>query len=643
MTLEGEARVAPAEAVRQAVRDSGFLKGLAAARALTPKARGLRQLGQSEVEALQALHNAAEDWAQVWVPLKFNPRKIVGCYFTGEILLGTFQENVALGQGLSVGSGVYNCHLHNVSVGDNAYLANTSLIANYRIGPRAVVQGCGRLACTGETAFGNGQRVSLGLEMPGRETAFYAEITVDVAAQVAAHRHATRPLAAYEKAVAEYTKAASADIGVIEAGAVLQNTPRILNSYIGPAASIDAAGSLENVTVLSGPDEPVLIGTGACVKDAVVQWGCRLETHAVVEQSVCCEHSFVDNQGQLRRSLLGPNSGVTAGECSYSLVGPFVGFNHEALLISAYWPDGKGTIAYGANVGAEHTGKAADQEIWPGEGLFFGLGVNIKFPADYSQSPYTIIASGVTTLPQRVQMPFSLINVPAEQIPSMSPAYNEILPGWVLSESIYSVRRNERKFAVRNKARRTRCAYEIFRPEIVELMVRARTMLQGLSPSALQGGPKVYTDKDLPALGKNFMKERARLGGIEAYTFYIRLYALKGLLFSVKFSLQQGRDANRVLEPGDRTDPRFEHERELLRREFPEHKVKDLLHELVAAEEKLAADTLLSKERDDLRGVRIVPDYMTVHLPAREDPFVKVTRHEVTELKAEVAELLQKL
>ncbi|MGD0092580.1 MAG: DUF4954 family protein [Planctomycetota bacterium] len=643
MTHDGDGKIVPAEAVRQAIRESEFLKGLAAARAETAQARGLRALQPDEIAGLQDQHNAAEDWAKVRVPPDFNPRKIAGCYFTGEILLGSFRHKVALGRGLSVGSGVYNCHLHNVSVGDDAYVANTSLVANCHIGPRAVILGCGRIVCLGETSFGNGQRISLGLEMPGRETALYAEITVEVAAQVAAHRHATRPLAAYERLVAEYTQAATANFGVIEAGAAVLNTPRIVNAYIGPGAQIDAAGSLENVTVLSTPEESVWIGTGACVRDSLVQWGCRLETHATVEQSVCCEHSFVDNQGQLRRSLLGPNSGVTAGECSYSLVGPFVGFHHEGLLISAYWPAGKGTVAYGANVGAEHTGKAADQEIWPGEGLFFGLGVNVKFPADYSKAPYTILASGVTTLPQRLEMPFSLVNVPAERIPGVSPAYNEILPGWVLSESIYSVRRNERKYAVRNKARRTRCIYEILRPEVVDLMIHARAMLQGVKPPAGESGPRVYTDKDIPGLGKNFLEERARRSGIEAYTFYIRLYALKGLLFSVKFCLQQGRDANRVLEPEYVSDPRYEHERALLCQEFPGRNVKQLLHELVAAHEKVAADTLLSKEKDDFRGVRIIPDYITVHVPAREDPFVKVTQHEVMELKAEVAELLKKL
>ena len=44
----------------------------------------------------------------------------------------------------------------------------------------------------------------------------------------------------------------------------------------------------------------------------------------------------------------------------------------------------------------------------------------------------------------------------------------------------------------------------------------------------------------LQGIGKNFMKDTARLEGIEAYTFYIRLYALKGLYFAIKFCLEHG-------------------------------------------------------------------------------------------------------
>jgi hypothetical protein len=80
------------------------------------------------------------------------------------------------------------------------------------------------------------------------------------------------------------------------------------------------------------------------------------------------------------------------------------------MLIAALWPEGKGNIAAGANVGSNHTSRAPDQEFWPGEGLYVGLGVNIKYPADFTQAPYTIIATGVSTLPQKVAFPFSLIN-----------------------------------------------------------------------------------------------------------------------------------------------------------------------------------------------------------------------------------------
>lgn len=305
----------------------------------------------------------------------------------------------------------------------------------------------------------------------------YAEITVEIAAQIAAYRK-RETLSAYEAAVAEYVAQAMSDVGVIEAGASIQNTPRLLNTYVGHEAVIDAATSIEDVTILSGADDTVFIGNGACIKNAIVQWGVRIETHAIVENSVCCEHSSVDNHATLKHSLLGPNSALSGGECSYSLVGPFVGFHHQSLLIAAYWPEGKGNIGYGANVGSNHTGKAPDQEIWPGEGIFFGLGVNVKFPADYSKSPYSIIATGVSTLPQRVEMPFSLINIRAESIDGVSPAYNEILPGWVLSDNIYAVRRNERKYAVRNKASRVDLGFEVFRPEIIDLMIQARAALQ---------------------------------------------------------------------------------------------------------------------------------------------------------------------
>lgn len=60
-----------------------------------------------------------------------------------------------------------------------------------------------------------------------------------------------------------------------------------------------------------------------------------------------------------------------------------------------------GNIAHGAKVGANHTGRVADQEALIGEGVFFGLGSSVKFPVDLTDSAYTLVAAGTALDPQR--------------------------------------------------------------------------------------------------------------------------------------------------------------------------------------------------------------------------------------------------
>ncbi|MCK6470455.1 MAG: DUF4954 family protein [Planctomycetes bacterium] len=633
--------VDPVAEVRQALKESAFLKGLAAAAKAHADTAGYRALKADEIQTLEKQNNAAADWKQVSVAQNFNAHKVVGCYFSGPAKLGAFAESVTVEKGVQVGSGVYNADLSNVTIADNALVSNVNLLANAYVGPGAAVVACGSVVCTGETNFGNGTELPIAIETGGRETAVYAEITVPVAAAIAGNRKDKAQLKAYGEAVAEYAKKATAKLTVVEAGAQVKNTPKVVNAYVGTGAVIDGAQWVENATLLSLPDEPAKVLAGAYVKNAVVQWGADVNSMGLAVNSVLCEHSHVERHGKLTDSILGPNSGVAEGECTASLCGPFVGFHHQSLLIAAYWPEGKGNVGYGANVGSNHTSKAPDQEIWAGEGTFFGLGTNIKFPSDFTGSPYSIIASGVAALPQRVEMPFALINTPGERIDGVSPAFNEIMPGWVLSDNIFTVRRNEGKYKKRNKAKRSKFDFEVFRPEIVDGMIAARERLaaaEGKAKLKDVRGAAVFTDKEVKSLGKNYMKEEARKAGIEAYTFYIRYYALSGL----KARLAGGAAASDVL--AKKTDnARWEHERALLAKEFPGANAKSLLKDLIAAQEKIAKDTQESKEKDDDRGARIIRDYADAHAPASSDGFVKET-HEVTaKLKAEVEALIAKI
>lgn len=263
--------------------------------------------------------------------------------------------------------------------------------------------------------------------------------------------------------------------------------------------------------IMSAEDAATIVDC-ATVHNSIVHERCVVSNRATVRHSVLLESSSATNNAKVMRrkrfgavwscvtgviillcnsqvehSILGPDSGVGSGECGHCLLGPFVGFHHQSLLIAALWPLGRGNIAYGANVGSNHTGRSNDQEIIVGEGVFFGLGCAIKFPFDCSHSPYSLIASGVVCLPQKVAYPFSLIvEKTTTDLDATRPAFNEIKPGWVLYDSLYTVERNEQKFQSRRSARRCATDHSLFRPTIVDMLIDARRRLRSPTETGVQ-------------------------------------------------------------------------------------------------------------------------------------------------------------
>jgi hypothetical protein len=111
--------------------------------------------------------------------------------------------------------------------------------------------------------------------------------------------------------------------------------------------------------------------------------------------------------------------------------------------------------------------------------------------------------------------------LPSANLPGVSPAYNELFPGWVLSDNIFFVMRNASKYRKRNKAKRVAIKYDIFRSEIMEIMIEARNRLREVSESK-----EYYTEKDISGAGKNYLTETARQKGVETYTWFLKYYAL---------------------------------------------------------------------------------------------------------------------
>ncbi len=625
--------------LQDVLKTSELLQAVERVKKLAPQGKPVSENPELQKQ-LEAAGCWAADWSKVRVAEGFNPKRVAAVKFFGDVYLGKFTENaLEADKGVTFPAGVYHSVLCDCVVEDDALIHNVGVLSNYVVGPRAIVMNCKTVSATAGTAFGNGVEMSIAIETGGREVLSYAELTIPVAEKVAKSRDNKELLAEYNDFVAKYVEAAKSPKGIIEEGARVLNTAKVVNVYVGPFAVIDSATKVQEATLLSNKDEKTEVIDGAWVVKSILQWGCEVASMAIVDSSVCTEHSHVERHGKVTQSILGPNTGIAEGEVTASLCGPFVGFHHQSLLIAALWPEGKGNVGYGANVGSNHTSKAPDQEIWPGEGTFFGLGTNIKFPSNFTKAPYSIIATAVNALPQKVEFPFSLINSPADRYEGVSPAYNEIMPGWVLSDNIYTVKRNEGKYIKRNKARRTQFVFEVFRPDIVDLMIEARRRLQEVKEVK-----EVYTDKDIKGLGKNYMLEASRKKGIEAYTFYIQLYALNGLKKKLEKTLaEKGSAAVKDILTAASDDPRWEHERQVLLAEFPGKDVKELLKLLVEYQEKVAKDVQVSKEKDDKRGARIIPDYAHAHAPAEQDGFVKETWEATKKLKADVEALLAQL
>jgi ADP-glucose pyrophosphorylase len=91
--------------------------------------------------------------------------------------------------------------------------------------------------------------------------------------------------------------------------------------------------------------------SSAHLVDAVLHQSCKVLTGAQLNGVLMFPNSSVTSQAKVHSSVLGPDCEVSIGECHHSLLGPLVGFHHQALLIAASWPMGRGNIAYGAKIG----------------------------------------------------------------------------------------------------------------------------------------------------------------------------------------------------------------------------------------------------------------------------------------------------
>jgi len=565
-----------------------------------------RDLTQEEIETLENQQNTCEDWSQVKVQNTFNPSAVRNCCFLGSIQLPEFFGTVRTAGGITLPAGLYNCTIHN-SIVENSCLRDVSLISHTVINQGVVVQNVGSIVCGGTTTYGVGRPIVTGSEKGGRTIRCFPEMETELLEKLLLDRSDKEFLQTYETALKTHLQAVSNNWTYIGTGASVCNSNIIRNSWIGPWAKIDGAAKIRGCFLHSTLDQPAEIYDGVILEHTIAKEGVKVHSQSQVKNSFLLNGSSCGKKAMVSESVIGSQCKVEEAEVTSSYTGPLTQLHHHSLLISALWPEGKGNVGYGANVGSNHTGRLPDQEIRPGEGTFFGLGTSIKFPANFSESPYSIIATGVTTLPQRLRFPFSLINSPATQNPLIPRQFNELLPGWCYGHNSFALMRNQFKYSQREKGRERskqgQQPHSILRTDIARLVLAARNALKDI-----ERVQEIYTEKDIPGLGKNYLTEPNRSQALEFYEEYLKRFLVQQALQPFFDSLEGEREifeSSKPLFAGD------------LREFRKQISVPDTLPSLVKlhrTQEKHWKESVLSNsEKDCRRGEKIFDDYALVH------------------------------
>jgi hypothetical protein len=545
--------------------------------------RNWQSLNESEIRKLEDNGCSSQDWSRVLLSSGSVLDRVMGCRFRGtvKLALNPTDKNEPL---------IQDSILHDVEVGPGCRIVNTGLLYNVILEEEVEIRNCGTITFTPGSSCGCGRELQLGVETGERSVPSFPLLDLELASLLSGGDGRGELLTGYRERLAQYlTEIIERGRGIIGEGACIQDTPTVSDSFIGPGCIISAATAVRDSTLLGDSLSVATVSDGALVRGSVLKWGSRVDSMAIVEDSIVGEASTVEKHGKLTSSFLGPNCVLGEGEITASLIGPFTAAHHQSLLIAVRWPEGRGNVGYGANVGSNHTSRLPDQELRPGEGVFFGLACSVKFPADYSLSPYSIIATGVTTLPQKVQFPFSLICHPFRSFPGIPPAFNQIVPGWVLSDNMFAVQRNDQKYRSRNRALHWEPEdSSIIREETVMMIMDALVRLD------VEEVREFYTGRELKGLGKNVLTEEHRLKAIETYRFHMRLFALEHL------------DDEGSLEETDSLPAA------IIRSEFPDKPSDDLLSIRAEMERQVEEAIESSRSKDDRRGAAIIDDYLQV-------------------------------
>ena len=295
-----------------------------------------RNLTEKEIASLTVYGCSAESWSEVQVAQTFSPAFISNVHFSGKVSLGIYQKVFELPGGVKKHSGIYNCLLHNCIIGDDVYIDRIlNYIANYNIGNGSYIENVNLLVVDGLSSFGNGVKVPVMNEGGGREIPIFDYLSAPLAYILTLYRHRPQMIENIQKLIDSYALAIQSNTGTIGENVRIVNCGSIRNVRIGNFAVIEGASLLENGSINSNEQAPILVGSGVKCNDFIISSGVSITDSTLVSRCFVGQGCIMGKHYSALDSLFFSNCQGMHGEATAIFAGPYTVSHHKSSLLIA--------------------------------------------------------------------------------------------------------------------------------------------------------------------------------------------------------------------------------------------------------------------------------------------------------------------
>ena len=295
-----------------------------------------RQLIDKEIATLTVYGCSAENWSDVQVVEDFSPAFISNVHFSGKVFLGTFQKIFELSGGVKKHAGVYDCVLHNCIVENDVFIDKIhNYIANYTIGEGSYIENVNLMVVDGLSSFGNGVKVPVMNEGGGREIPIFDYLSAPLAYILTLYRHRPQVIQNLQKQIDLYALAQQSDKGTVGKNVRIVNCGSIKNVRINDFAVVEGASLLENGTINSNQQAPVVIGSGVKCNDFIISSGVSITDSTLVSRCFIGQGCIMGKHYSALDSLFFSNCQGMHGEATAIFAGPYTVSHHKSTLLIA--------------------------------------------------------------------------------------------------------------------------------------------------------------------------------------------------------------------------------------------------------------------------------------------------------------------